>query len=395
MWRHQLPAYSPVPLTAAFRALPQVVHLGEDPRPRLSALLQEEFGAAEVLLCGSGTQALTLALRMARGRVDPRAPVALPAFACFDVASGAVGADMGISFYDVDPDTLSPDLVSLERVIRAGAGTAVIAPLYGVPVDWPPIAALAKRYNTVVIEDAAQGNGASLNGQPVGGLGEIATLSFGRAKGWTGGNGGAVLLRRLELRGETTLEEPETSREISNALGLAAQAWLARPAVYFIPLSIPAVGLGQSRYRAPRPVGSITRTAALTLLATHELSRAEACARKANADALLAGMATNRNVRLVRLHTGAAPGFLRLPVRLPSGMASFGSAADALRLGIAPSYPACVADLTQVSALMRGPESAWPGARALVREMVTLPTHGFLRSKDITEIKKSVRAARG
>jgi len=90
--RHQLPVYSPVTAKASFLAVAQALHLGADPRPQLRALLEREYDAQSVLLCGSGTQALTIAIREARKRVDPAAPVALPAFSCFDVATAAVGA---------------------------------------------------------------------------------------------------------------------------------------------------------------------------------------------------------------------------------------------------------------------------------------------------------------
>src|SRR6266550_976971 len=207
--RHQLAAYSPVTAAASLRAAAQTLHLGDDPRPRLRALLQREYDSRSVVLCGSGTQALTIAIREARRRVDPASPVALPAYSCFDVASAAVGADVRVSFYDLDPDTLGPDLSSLERVFRSGAGTAVIAPLYGLPIDWVPLAALAREYGAILIEDAAQGHGARWDGRPLGTLGDISTLSFGRGKGWTGGNGGALLTRNDFAAPTSVLPETE------------------------------------------------------------------------------------------------------------------------------------------------------------------------------------------
>src|SRR3982074_3362413 len=99
--RPQLLAYSPITARASLVAVAQALCLGDDPRPRLRALLEREYGARSVLLCGSGTQALTMAMREARKRVDPAAPVALPAFSCFDVATATVGADAGIMLYDL------------------------------------------------------------------------------------------------------------------------------------------------------------------------------------------------------------------------------------------------------------------------------------------------------
>lgn len=389
--RHQLAAYSPVPIGATLLAARQLLRLGDDPRIRLRALLERDYDSNAVLLYGSGTQALTIAIRAARIRVDASAPVALPAFACFDVASAAVGADTRISFYDLDPDSLGPDLSSLERVLRAGAGVVVVAPLYGIPVDWCALEALAQRHNAVLVEDAAQGHGAVWKGRRLGTLGEIATLSFGRAKGWTGGNGGATLFRNGTEPAVGTLPEPDIRHEAATAFGLVAQWALARPDVYAIPLSIPVLGLGQTTYRTPRPERSITRVAAATLLATHEASRREATVRQANAKELLAAIADNPQVRTIPVHREGIAGYLRLPMRLLRGIAGFRSPSRALALGIAPSYPRSLADLSQVTARRNGPETSWPGARTLVRELVTLPTHSRLESSDLAGIVEILR----
>src|SRR6476619_6378574 len=77
-FRHQLPAYSPVSARASFLAAVQVLHLGDDPRPALSAVLAREYSADSVLLCGAGTQALTIAIREMRKRAPKNTTVALP-----------------------------------------------------------------------------------------------------------------------------------------------------------------------------------------------------------------------------------------------------------------------------------------------------------------------------
>jgi dTDP-4-amino-4,6-dideoxygalactose transaminase len=384
--RHQLAAYSPVSAKAALLATGQLFGLGGDPRPALRALLEREYGAASVLLCGSGTQALTVAIQEARRRVDPDAPVALPAFSCFDVASAAVGADVRVSLYDLDPDTLGPDLESLERVLRAGAGVVVIAPLYGIPVDWDALETLAARYNAVLVEDAAQGNGASWKGRGLGTLGKIATLSFGRGKGWTGGSGGAVRMYDGADLVRENLSEPGFFRRSAISLGVVAQWALARPAVYGIPSSIPALGLGQTTYLAPRPVKSIARSAAAALIATYEAAKKEAGVRQANASRLVAGLADNSEVRIIPAPRGGISGYLRLPVRLKGGMEALDSAENASQIGIAASYPISLGALPQLAGRLGGPERVCPGAEVLVRELVTLPTHSHLDAHDISEV---------
>jgi dTDP-4-amino-4,6-dideoxygalactose transaminase len=389
--RHQLPAYSPVSAKAALLAAGQLLDLGNDPRPMLQALLQREYDDRRVLLCGSGTQALTIAIQEARRRVDPEAPIALPAFSCFDVASAAVGADARVSLYDLDPATLGPELESVERVLRAGAGVVVVAPLYGIPVDWQALASLAARNDAVLVEDAAQGDGAVWKGKRLGTLGDIATLSFGRGKGWTGGSGGAVLMRDSADSSRRDFSEPAFSRQAAVTIGVIAQWAVARPAVYRIPLSIPMLRLGQTTYLAPRPISSMTRSAAATLVATHRASQMEAQARQANAAQLLAAITDNPAARAIAVHSEGTAGYLRLPLRLVKGMAGLRDQQPALALGVAPSYPKSLAELPQLAARLTGPERVWVGTQTLVKELLTLPTHSQLTPREIASLRAIVR----
>ena len=196
MIRHQLPVFSPLPLKALLRALLGRLPHGEDPLAALSMLLAEEWRAERVVLYGSGTQALQVALRAAVDSVGGE--VALPAYSCFDVATAAVAAEVPVRFYDVEPRTLGPDLGSLEAALAAGARVVVAGPLYGIPLDWASVQEIVRRYEAVLVEDAAQAHGCRTRAGEAGMFGDISILSFGRGKGWTGGAGGALLVRNTE-----------------------------------------------------------------------------------------------------------------------------------------------------------------------------------------------------
>src|SRR5262245_20162459 len=189
MLRRQLPAHSPL----SFRALASglVGALGSDARAHLVGQIRAHWGAKNVALTGSGTDALTLALRAAL--LDRPRVVALPAYGCYDLATAVVGSHARAVLYDIEPDTLAPDLESLARALKHQPGALVLVHHYGVPIDVPAISTLAARHETLLIEDAAQGIGAALRSRPAGSFGSLAVLSFGRGKGLTGGSGGAVL----------------------------------------------------------------------------------------------------------------------------------------------------------------------------------------------------------
>ena len=210
------------PATHLPQAFPSIFHaavdaLGEDPRGRLRAFLAERYLADEVVLVDSGTHALELAIRTAHAAIANRSSgsvppltVALPAYSCYDLATAVIGANAQVELYDVNPQTLGPETRSFEAALGAGATVAVVAPLYGVPVDWDACSAVAARFGAVLIEDAAQGQGASWRGVPLGGVGGLSVLSFGRGKGWTGRS-----LRRWFSKGDNIAIPPMRHQSVA------------------------------------------------------------------------------------------------------------------------------------------------------------------------------------
>lgn len=113
---------------------------------------------------------------------------------------------------DIDTHNINPSVISSAITPR----TRAIMPvhLYGQPADIDPIVELAKKYNLIVIEDAAQAQGARYKGRRVGSLGHAAGTSFYPGKNLGAiGDGGAVMtndsviadkVRRLRNYGSVT-----------------------------------------------------------------------------------------------------------------------------------------------------------------------------------------------
>ena len=383
MWpRHQLAAYSPIPVSAIAQAAAAGLGFDRDPRGALIELLGREYDAARVVLCGSGTQSLQLAITIGMRRGGSTTTVALPAFSCFDVASAAVGADARVACYDVDPNTLAPDLDSFERVLRGGARAVVVAPLYGVPVPWDEIQAIAERHGALLIEDAAQGHGATWRGRMIGTLASISILSFGRGKGWTGGEGGALLLRGALAREIETLPLPRLAREAATSAALVVQWALGRPSVYGIPRSIPALTLGETRYREPKGPRSMTRAAAAAALRGREQSQSEARVRRANANAILDAVSHPSGLQPIKTPEDATAGYLRLPILVRGGASVALSRPELERLGVTASYPMPLFNLPALHDRLVTAGEHLPGAKSLSQQLITLPTHSQLESRE-------------
>jgi dTDP-4-amino-4,6-dideoxygalactose transaminase len=376
------PAYAPIlPLALLDR--------GKDPRGALVARLRDRFAADAVLLTGSGTEALRLAVRtafrMAAARGTSAGLVAMPAFTCYDVAAAVLAETDRVTCFDVEPRTLAPEPESFAHGLGRGAAVAVVSPLYGQPIAWEPLAERARDAGSVLIEDAAQGHGATWRGRPFGALGELSVISFARGKGWTGGGGGALLARgRQAADALATPAAGSRGGSLRIAAGALAQWAFGRPGLYGIPASVPWLGLGATVYRAAAVPREMPEAVARLILASERAADEEAAIRRHRG----AWLRERLDPSLTTLvPDGGVPGELRLPVLVPDSGRALGGRAAAC--GLARSYPRPVAHLAPVRAALReaGP---WPGAERLARDLITAPTHSGLRKRDAATVLREL-----
>lgn len=162
---------------------------------RLAAELSHRLGARHVLLCSSGTAALELALRAAGVGVGDEVLLsaydypgnfwavervgARPLLLDVDAASWRISADQLSLAWDADP---APHLKAM-----------VVSHLHGQLQDIPALRSWCEERGIVLIEDACQALGASIEGQAVGSLGNASIVSFGGSKLVSSGRGGALL----------------------------------------------------------------------------------------------------------------------------------------------------------------------------------------------------------
>ena len=393
-FRAQLPVRSPLHL-GDLRGAVSLASREATPLIRLAAHLRERFAADTAILTASGTHALTLALVLAARKLGEERPhVLLPAWTCYDVATAAVGADVRVSFYDLDPYTLTPDLESLEAGLKGGARVVVVNPLYGFPLPWDVLTPLVGASGAILVEDAAQGAHGRWQGRWSGSFGDLSILSFGRGKGWTGAGGGALLLRR-EFAGEAAEAPLIPGAGGLSTLGKAAAIGvLGVPSLYGIPRRLPFLGLGETHYRAPVPPGAMGRMEAALVLQTADRAEREAVDRRHRAAELhrFLGEVSPR----VRVHTvvaGGEGGFLRLPVMVTRDDQP--GERLRVRLGIAGGYPRPLSRLQVLHPSLVGPPTPMPGAEELSAALLTLPTHSGVRDDELPALAAALGPGAG
>jgi dTDP-4-amino-4,6-dideoxygalactose transaminase len=251
------------------------------------------------------------------------------------------------------------------------------------PVAWDLARQMAGLLDAPLIADVAQGHGASWRNAPVGATADLIVLSFGRGKGWTGAGGGALLWRDAAGSADNLVpgavwerEVERKGREASRAVAAASQFLFGRSASYGIPAAIPFLRLGETVYHAPTTPRPIARTSAALLLANDEASMREVWHRRNNAAQYTRTLnqAGGSVTGLPGARLDASAGALRYPVRVKGGWIGVRAAGGVL-LGAAPTYPTTLQDLTALHPLLEPGLAQAPGARLLVDELITLPTH--------------------
>jgi len=104
-----------------------------------------------------------------------------------------VFVEPNIESYNIDPQSIEHKITSKTKAI-------MIVHLYGQVAYNPEIASIAQKHDLLVVEDAAQAHGASLNGLKTGNFGDAAGFSFYPSKNLGAlGDAGAVTTNDQEL----------------------------------------------------------------------------------------------------------------------------------------------------------------------------------------------------
>ena len=168
--------------------------------------MEGKFNAQRVMLTTSGSTALDMAALLCG--IQPGDEVILPSFTFSSTANSFVLAGAKLVFVDIHPDTMNIDESKIEDAITNK--TKVICPVHyaGVACEMDTIMDIAKRYNLMVVEDAAQGVMSSYKGKALGTIGDFGCYSFHETKNYSMGEGGAIVINNSEY-----IEKAEILRE--------------------------------------------------------------------------------------------------------------------------------------------------------------------------------------
>ena len=183
--------------------------------PNVQALEEEVaafLGAKFAVSCGSGTDALHLALRAA-GIGDGDEVITSPfTFIATAEAIAYVGARP--VFVDVDEKSFNLDVAKIESAITDRTRAILPVHLFGQPADMDALLDICKRHDLLLIEDCAQSFGAGYGDRLTGTLGLAGCFSFFPSKNLgCFGDGGLVTTNDVDMARELKVLRNHGSRE--------------------------------------------------------------------------------------------------------------------------------------------------------------------------------------
>ena len=170
------------PLTNALGAGPKVTQFEKK--------FAEFAGVKHAVAMNTGTAALHSAI-VAAG-VKKGDEVILPSFTFVATAEAVVMAGGKPIFVDIDSETYHLSLDEIEKNVTKKTKAILPVDLYGLSVDIKPLRKIAAKYDSAIVEDAAQAHGATYEGRPAGVFADAACWSFYASKNMTTGEGGVV-----------------------------------------------------------------------------------------------------------------------------------------------------------------------------------------------------------
>jgi len=173
---------------------------------KCSEWMESKFNVEKVLL----TTSCTHATEMAAILIDIKEgdEVIAPSFTFVSTVNPFVLRGANIVFIDINPKTMNMDENLIEAAITKK--TKAILPVHyaGVACNMDKIMEIAKKYNLIVVEDAAQGMMSEYKGRSLGSIADYGCFSFHETKNYSMGEGGALL-----IKDKKNIEKAEIIRE--------------------------------------------------------------------------------------------------------------------------------------------------------------------------------------
>ncbi len=189
-----IPVAKPYVGDEEIQAVTEVLKSGMLAEGRISREFEREFadylGVKYATVTSNGTTALSTvldAMGIMPGDEVITTPFTFIASANTIAMLGAIPifVDVKLDTYNIDPDAIRAAITEKTKAIMP-------VHIFGMPSDMNEIMEIAEEKDLLVLEDACQAHGSSINGKMIGSIGHAATFSFYATKNMMTGEGGMI-----------------------------------------------------------------------------------------------------------------------------------------------------------------------------------------------------------
>ena len=293
----------------------------------------------------------------------PTDQVIVPAFSFAASANTVLLAGARPVFVDARDNDFGIYVTAIEAAITPRTRAIIAVHLYGQMCDIDAVAAICRRHNLVLIEDAAQAVGASMRGRRAGSVG-TGCFSFYATKNLTTGEGGMITTNdeSVATRASVLRSQGEPTRYVTEELGY--------------------------NYRMTEMAAALGHAQLPKLDARNDVRRANA----ARLNELLAG---NELIVTARELPDRRHVWHQYTVRIPAGRDARARLQASLRdrgIESATFYPTPIHRQPLYQRLGYG-DAEMPVAQRLADEALSLPVHPALSPADVEAIAAAVNSA--
>jgi dTDP-4-amino-4,6-dideoxygalactose transaminase len=187
--------------------------------------LESLVGAPKAILTPSCTAALEMAALVIG--IQPGDEVIVPSYTFVTSASAFLMHGACLKYVDICHEDFNVSFEAVVEAISDNTKAVVYVDYAGTARDIDRIAKLCRQKGIYLIEDAAQGIGASYNGKMLGSFGDLGTFSFHETKNIHCGEGGALIVNNPDLIEKAVLvRDKGTNRENYLAGEVSKYQWV-------------------------------------------------------------------------------------------------------------------------------------------------------------------------
>lgn len=363
-----------------------------------SESLKKVIGDAHILYLSSGRAALWLILRVLAKLRPGKRKIIIPAYTCPAVASAVLKAGFQPVLCDINLDDYGYSLRDLDRLIEADVLAVVVVHLFGFPANINQIMPICRKFDAFIVEDAAQafGNEVPSTGTKLGLIGDAGFFSFGRGKPLSAIHGGLVVTESETIYEALfdickDLNEPSVPATLKYMAQLACYDILSSPYLYWMPQKIPSLHLGETIFepnfhlsKGLRSSGSIIE-GLLRSLENDKRSRMTKSEWYCN---------NLPDTPIIKKPPSRMYPYHRYPLLIGDRAVRDAIIRELTSMGVSGAifYPCPLNQLPGLCDVLQDSRT-YTNAKVLSDALITLPVHGGVSSRDMSNIKSIIENA--